>query len=211
MGRAALDPRAAPAARAARARLARAADREGVRRARARRRPRAPVRADERVRRRLRDRGHDRARGRGARATRRRRAPRRRRPRARRGRARRLDLPAGRRARRAAAATLLGGPPPDAALLSAWPTTATLVLEPDDGRRLGLPAADRGARGRARRSGSPRCCGAKPVAQAARPMRRPPTLDPRARAGRGGARGVRAPGSRSSPAARAPARPRRSA
>ena len=95
--RAALHPRPAPAARAARARLARPADRRRVRRARARHGPQAPVRAHERLRRRLPDRGHDR--------------PRRRRParlagppprggraRADRGRARGLHLPAGARA-----------------------------------------------------------------------------------------------------------------
>ena len=61
LGRPALEPSAAFVARATRARVARPAHREALRRARPPRRPRAPVRPHQRVRRRVPDGRHDRA------------------------------------------------------------------------------------------------------------------------------------------------------
>ena len=91
VGRAALDPRAAPAAGAARARVAGAADRGALRRPRASRRARAAVRPHRGVRGRLPGRRHDRPRARRAADSPAR--ARRRRARAGRGRAQRLDVP----------------------------------------------------------------------------------------------------------------------
>ena len=144
--RAALDPRAAPPARPARAGVAGAADRHRVRRPRARRRPLPSVRADQRVRRGLHDRGHDRPRG--GRAPRQRRPrPRRGHPRAERGGARRLDLPARPRSRHRR------GEAPRRPATGRHAAAGHVRRRPDPPRgrrrrRLGVPAADRGARGR---------------------------------------------------------------
>ena len=98
LGRPALEPSAAPPARAARPRVARRAHREALRLARPPRRARAPLRPHQRLRRRVPDGGHDRAL-----ARRRRRLActdtRRRAARLERGGAGRLDVPAGARVR----------------------------------------------------------------------------------------------------------------
>ena len=158
---------------------------QAPRRARPPDRPPAPVRAHQRVRRRLPHRRHDRARRRHA-ARRRRRA---------RARASSTCSPRPRRrARRAsrwpswrpARPRCSSGPPPDAALLGAMEDAGELVLDVDDGPRgLGVPAADRGARGRARRRS---CARSRTPSRCCTAPKRLPEDDARARAGavRGG-------------------------
>ena len=206
LARAAVEPRAAPPARAARARLARPADHQGARRARASRRPRAPVRADQRVRRRVPDRRRDRPRGRD-RAD----APARTRAAvvhvlAEAERDGSTCLPVAELATRAAA--LLDGPPPDAALLGAMADDGQLVVEVDDEAWAYRPATWALEAELAQRIGE--------LAAAKAVLKPPGTVRDEPTSSRRPSRPPRWPrrsrtGSPSSPAARAPARPPRSA
>ncbi len=153
------------------------------------------------------DRGHDRAR-RGRAAGLRGAHARRGHPRADRGRARGLDVPAGRRARDARRdAARRPGARRGAAAGDARRRTNSCSSR-DDERGLGLPPADRGAGGGAGADGPRAWPSRKPRWK--RPSRsRPRNSSPHPSSGRR-CRPRSARGCRSSPAARAPARPRRS-
>ena len=175
LGRAALHPRAAPAARAARARVAgrRGSTSEYGDRAPPRR-ARAPVRADERVRRGLpRSRTRSPARRASPPTARARRAPRVLHVLTEAERDGSTCLPR-RRARRARAASCSAAPRAGRRAAAArWPTAGELVLEVDaSGAVVGLPPPDRRARGRAGRARRATLAGASrapPEATAAPP------------------------------------------
>ena len=125
-----------------------------------------------------------------------------------RGGAGRLDVPAGGRARQPGRRA--AGRGADAAPASArWPTAGELVArDRRGGRGLGLPARDRAARARPRADRAR--AGGRDPRVSRRPRHRPPTTSSRPPSSRPRSAPRSAPGSRSSPAARAPARPRRS-